>query len=271
MNFNDDPENDDILDLDTPIDEEAEPQDGEQEAAEEQAEEEIGFGETEEDDSAPDLPKRLRAEIKARDRELALAKKRLAELDKPAAAIEVGDRPTREQFDWDDDAYDQAIDEWNERRLRAQQQAEQPTDLQAEAKQDVERLTTGITTLQFADAQEVAPAALEALTPEQQFVIASAAKEPAKLIYALGKNPDRLKALQDIKNPVKFIAEVARMETQMTTRTRTPPPPENVRSGDSRVSSGSDKELARLQKRAEASGDYSDVLSYKRRLREKAA
>ena len=264
----DDPEDDDVLDLDTL----AEEGEGDEEQQEEQAEEEeIGFGDQEEDDSAPDLPKRLRAEIKSRDRELALAKKRLAELDKPAAAIDVGDRPTREQFDWDDEAYDKAIDEWNERRLRAQQQADQPNDLQEEAKQDVQRLTTGISTLGYSDAKEVTEAATEALTAEQQFVIASAAKEPAKLIYALGKNPERLKALQDIRNPVKFIAEVARMETQMTTRTKSPVPPEQHRSGDARPAQSTDKEMARLQKQAEATGDYTAVLAYKRKLREKAA
>src|SRR3546814_4112003 len=61
---------------------------------------------------------------------------------------------------------------------------------------------------------------MEALTADQQFIFATASKEPAKLIYALGKNPARLKALLEIKNPVKFIAEVARMETQMTTKSR---------------------------------------------------
>lgn len=273
MHLND-PEDDDVLDLDTPIegDEGADEQasDPADEEAE-QAEEEIGFGEEEDDDTAPDLPKRLRAEIKERDRKLAIANKRIAELDKPAVAIEVGPRPTREQFDWDDEAYDKAIDEWNERRFQAQQQAGQPNDLQAEAKQDVERLTAGISSLPYADAQEIVPEAMKALTAEDQFIIASAVKEPGKFMYALAKNPERLTALLDIKNPVKRIAEIARMETQMTTRTRTPVAPEQVRSGDTRPASSSDKTLAQLQKKAEASGDYTAVLAYKRGLREKAA
>lgn len=230
----------------------------------EAGEEVIGFGDEEEDDDAPDLPKRLRGLVKDRDRELAQARKRIAELERPDAAIEVGDRPTRDQFDWDDDAYDKAIDEWNERRLAAQQQGERPNDLQAEAQQDVQRLTTGIASLSYADAKDVAPAAMDALTPEQQFVIASAAREPAKLIYALGKNPERLRALQDIKNPVKFIAEVARMETQMTTRTRTPPAPENIRTGDAKPSVATDKEEARLEKEAQKTGDRTALLRYRR-------
>lgn len=267
MNLND-PEVDD-LSIDADENETGDQDNQEEQQQEEEAEEEIGFGDDDEKES-PNF-RELRNLVKERDRELAIVKKRLAELDKPAAAIDVGDRPTREQFDWDDEAYDKAIDEWNERRLRAQQQADQPNDLQEEAKQDVQRLTTGISTLAYSDAQEVAKAATEALTAEQQFVIASAAKEPAKLIYALGKNPERLKALQDIRNPVKFIAEVARMETQMTTRTKSPVPPEQHRSGDARPAQSTDKEMARLQKQAEATGDYTAVLAYKRKLREKAA
>lgn len=268
----DDPEDDDVLDLEAPI-EDADPQDDQTDNQDQDpGEEEIVFGATEDDDdTAPDLPKRLREEIKKRDRENALLKKRNAELEKPAAAIDVGPRPTREEHDWDDDAYDAAVDEWNARKIAAQQQAEQPNDLQAEAQQDVQRLTMGIQTLSYADAKEITESAVEALTSDQQFVIASASKEPAKLLYALGKNPDRLKALLDIKNPVKFIAEVARMETQMTTRTRTPVAPENVRQGDARPPAQGDKETARLEKQAQTTGDYTALLAHKRKLREKAA
>lgn len=233
----------------------------------EAAEEEIGFeGDEEEgDDTAPDLPKRLRDEIKKRDRENAALKKRVAELDQPAARTDPGPRPTRDEFDWDDDAYDKAIDSWNEKRMQAQSEQAQPNNLQAEAQQDVERLTTGIATLAYADAAEVVPSAMEALTAEQQFVIASAAKEPAKLIYALGKNPARLKALLDIKNPVKLIAEIARTEMQMTVRSKSPPAPENVRTGDARSGvAGADKEEARLEKEAEKTGNRTALIKYRK-------
>ncbi|UKK84747.1 hypothetical protein L7H23_01185 [Sphingopyxis sp. BSN-002] len=235
-------------------------------------EEEIVFGTPEDDDTAADLPKRLRAEIKERDRKLAIANKRLAELDKPAPVVEVGPRPTRDEFDWDDEKYDAAIDKWNRDKFAAEQQASAPTDLETEAKADVAKLQTGLSSLAFADASEVVGNAMEALTDAQQFMISQASNESAKLIYALGKNPDRLAALSAIKNPVKFIAEVARMEAQMTTtRRKAPPPPENIRQGDARPAQGGDKELARLQKQAEASGDYSALLAHKRKLRDKAA
>ena len=235
-------------------------------------EEEIGFGDDEdEDDSAPDLPKRLRNEIKERDRKLALAEKRIAELDKPAAPIDVGPRPTREEFDWDDEAYDAAVDAWNERKVTAQTQASEPTDLQAEAQRDVQNLTTGLAALTYPDKDDIVPATMEMLTPEQQFIFATAAKDPAKLIYALGKNPTRMKALLEIKNPVKFITEVARTEMQMTVKNRKAPAPEHIRTGDARPAARSDKQLAKLQADAERTGDYDAVMAYKRTLREKAA
>lgn len=238
-----------------------------------QDEEEITFAGDEEDgdDTAADLPKRLRDEIKKRDRENAALKKRVAELDKPAAPADVGPRPTREEYDWDDDKYDAAVDEWNAKKLRAEAAQDEPNDGEAEAKQDVERLNTGIASLTYADAKDVVPQAMEALSAADQFIIASAAKDPGKLIYALAKNPARLSALLDIKNPVKKIAEIARMEMQMTVRSKAPPPPENVRSGDARVSVGADKEEARLEKEAERTGDRTKLIRYRSEKNQKAA
>ncbi len=232
-------------------------------------EEEIGFGDDEEeDDSAPDLPKRLRNEIKERDRKLALAEKRIAELDKPAAPIDVGPRPTREEFDWDDEAYDAAVDAWNERKVTAQTQASEPTDLQAEAQRDVQNLTTGLAALTYPDKDDIVPATMEMLTPEQQFIFATAAKDPAKLIYALGKNPTRMKALLEIKNPVKFITEVARTEMQMTVKNRKAPAPEHIRTGDARPGTATDKQLAKLEAEAQRTGDRTALIKYNK---EKAA
>lgn len=226
-------------------------------------EEEITFGE-EDDDTAADLPKRLRDEIKKRDRENAALKRRVAELDQPAAAVDVGPRPTREEHDWDDDKYDSAVDEWNAKRMRAEAAQSAPNDGEEEARQDVERLTTGIASLSYPDAKDVVPEAMKALSPADQFIIASAAKEPGKLIYALAKNPSRLSALLDIKNPVKKIAEIARMEMQMTVRTKAPPPPENIRQGDGNASVTTDKEEARLLKEAERTGNRTALLRYRK-------
>jgi hypothetical protein len=233
-----------------------------------EAEEELTFGEEDDDDTAPGLPKKLRNEIKERDRALALANKRIAELDKPAAPIDVGPRPTREEHDWDDEAYDAAVDAWNERKLTAQTQASEPNDLQAEAQRDVQNLTTGLAALTYPDKDDIVPATMEMLTPEQQFIFATAAKDPAKLIYALGKNPSRMKALLEIKNPVKFITEVARTEMQMTVKTRQAPQPEHIRNGDARPGGGADKELARLEKEAQRTGDRTALIRYNK---EKAA
>src|SRR3546814_4484309 len=80
MNFGD-PNDEGVVTEDDGVNPEAD--DGAPNVNVEQAEEEeIGFGDEEEDDSAPDLPKRLRAEIKDRDRKLAQAHKRISDLDK---------------------------------------------------------------------------------------------------------------------------------------------------------------------------------------------
>lgn len=229
-----------------------------------EAEEELTFGDDEDDDTAPDLPKKLRNEIKERDRALALANKRIAELDKPAAPVDVGPRPTREEFDWDDEAYDAAVDAWNERKVTAQTQASQPNDSEAEARQDVDRMHVSIASLSQPDAKDVVAGAVEVLSPADQFIIARVVKEPGKLIYALGKNPARLKTLMEITDPVKKIAEITRMEMQMTTRTRTAPQPEHIRTGDARPGSGADKQLAKLEAEADKTGDRTALIRYRK-------
>lgn len=257
---------DDFDDIDDLPDTDAE-DGGDEQGGDDDGGEEITFAGDEDDgdDTAADLPKRLRDEIRKRDRENAALKKRVAELDQPAATVEVGPRPTREEFDWDDDKYDAAVDDWNAKKLRAESAQAEPNDGEAEAKQDVERLNSGIASLTYADAKEVVPEAMKALSAADQFIIASAAKDPGKLIYALAKNPARLSALLDIKNPVKKIAEIARMEMQMTVRSKAPPPPENVRSGDARVNTGVDKEEARLEKEADRTGDRTALIQYRKK------
>jgi hypothetical protein len=89
-------------------------------------------------------------------------------------------------------------------------------------------------------------------------------------MYALGKNPEKLKELAAITNPVRFTAALVRMETKMTVSTRKPSTsPEKVIAGNSAVSGINDKTLDRLRDEAEKTGDFTKVLAYKKQLRAK--
>ncbi len=234
-------------------------------------EDDVTFGDEPEDDTAPDLPKRLRDIIKERDKELAILRRRdaeAAELRKPQP-IDVGEEPTMESCDWDDDKFKAEWGAWKERSVRAELAPVQEDDLAAQAKKDVERLNTGLATLAYSDAADMTATAKAALTPQQEFSIATVAKDPATLIYALGKNPAKLAALTAETNPIRFIAAVARMEDSMRVGKKAVPNPEHIPQGDAMPKSA-DKQLAKLEAEANRTGNRTALIAYRKKLAAKA-
>ncbi len=69
--------------------------------------------------------KALKAEIGEKDSEIEQLKRQVEQLSTGQVAPQqqqaeaLPPRPTREQFDYDDDAYDKAVDEWNDKKLEA--------------------------------------------------------------------------------------------------------------------------------------------------------
>jgi len=92
------------------------------------------------------------------------------------------------------------------------------------------------------------------------------------LIYALGKNTEKLKEIAAIQDPVEFAFAVATLETQLKVSSKsTVPPPESRVRGQVAAGNSSDQKLAALRAAAEKSGDYTQVLNYKRSLKQKAS
>src|SRR4051812_10975907 len=113
------------LELDTPIE-------GEEPVIEEGAEQQsepftIEIDGEEADDETP-LVKQLRQEIRARDRQLAEAKP--GALETP---IVVGEKPTLESCEYDEDKYDSEFTAWTERKAAAAEQASKSEKVQQEA------------------------------------------------------------------------------------------------------------------------------------------
>jgi hypothetical protein len=240
---------------------------------EDAGEEEIGFGEEAEDEGDPaDLPKRLRNEIRERDRAIAALSRRAADAEERAkpVPVEVGARPRLEDFDYDEEKFDAAVDEWSDRKVQAQlAQRQQPTSAEDEARQDVQRYEASVSGLTFSDASEVISDVRASLTPQQEYMIASVSADAGKLLYALGRNPSKLRELVGVTNPAKFIAKVALMEASMTVRKKSAPNPERIPQGNA-MPKGADKELARLEKEAERTGNRTALIAYRRKLREAA-
>jgi hypothetical protein len=87
-------------------------------------------------------------------------------------------------------------------------------------------------------------------------------------VYALGKNPKKLKELASITDPVKFAFAIAKLETQLKVSNKKPaPPPEKVVGGTAPIRGAVDSTLERLRADAERTGDYSKVFAYRKQKR----
>lgn len=110
----------------------------------------------------------------------------------------------------------------------------------------------------------------ELLVVEKLAMIINGVKDPALMVLALDQNKKKAKELAEIDDLALFAIELGRLETQLkTSKRKRPPPAEEVVEGGSSPSGGVDKELQRLQKEADKSGDRTKVLAYKRKLRNK--
>ena len=224
------------------------------------------------DADAPDLPKRLRTEIKERDRRLLAAERELEELRKKTAPapIEVGPRPRLEDFDYDEDKHNAALDDYEERKVNAalQKQNEvKDNDLVEEAQTDVAKFQQSIVALSFADAKTIVKSVGEAMPADMQYAVAASALDPATFIYALGKHPAKLQELLSIKNPTKRIAAIVRMEASMKVgQGRKAPEPDRPLKGNASAAVRSDKKLEQLEKEATRTGDRTELIRYRKTL-----
>ena len=230
--------------------------------------------EEEEHKQAPEWVKDLRKENREKSRKLRELEAKLAERDAqtaaPAAAIQ---KPTMEDCDYDTDLYEQKFLAWQQQET-ARKEAERKKADDEKAQNDawnakVSAYNDAKAKLKVSDYEEAEEVVQQSLSVMQQGVIVSGADNPALVIYALGKNPDKAKELASIKDPVKFAFAVAKLETQVKTSPRkAPPAPEGrVRTGNAAPSGAVDNTLERLREKAMKTGDMSEVVAYKAKLR----
>jgi hypothetical protein len=271
----DEPE-DDVLELgEEDLVQQPEQVDDTQPAAQAQDDIEIPtFGDASEEEADDnDLVKKLRAEIRARDIKL----KEREESAKPQPEIVVGEKPTLESCEWDEDKFEAQLDAWKERKRQAEDRANQHTEAQNKANEQWKAtLTTyaGKRAAFPADVMDEAETAVAAtLNPTQQAIIVSVADNPAKLMIALGRNQAKLDALAETTDPLKFAATIAKLETEVRMTKRKPTAePDTPQRGSASLSQGAaDKKLEQLEKDARRSGDRSKLVAYKAELNRKAA
>jgi len=248
---------------------------GETEQHEEESDEVVvSIGEeappAEEEQRAPEWVRELRKANREKERRIRELEAKLQTTtqteNKPVA---LGPKPKLEEFDYDADRFEQALDAWHERKRQHDletervRQAEQTQQQAWQAK--LEGYSKAKAELKVRDYEDAEAIAQEVFNVTQQGVILQGADNPALVIYALGKNPKKAADLAKINDPVKFAFAVAKLEKELkVTNRRAAPAPERVIQGTGRASGAVDSTLERLRAEAEKTGNYTKVLQYKR-------
>ena len=215
-------------------------------------------------------------ELRKRSKEVAKENKRLKEKLQTfeQSTNELAPKPKLEDFDYDVGEFENALLKWDkQKQARLQKQQQEVEQKQALEQQWQERLKqyqqakSSLNVPDFDDAEDTAKALLD---DSQQSILIHAAKNPERLVYALGKNPERAKALGEIKDPVKYTYALAQLEKdlKMNTRKKAPPAPERRISGTG-SSAGANAQIEKLREEASRTGDFSKLLKYKKQLRKK--
>ena len=216
-------------------------------------------------------------DLRKKERE---ARKRIKELEaqvqqaKPAdKPIEVGAKPKLSDFDYDEDQFESAVEQWHERKRQVEQQQAAKQAEEEKAKQawqtkmqSYEERRQNVAS-KVRDFEEVEEAAKDKLTATQQGILIHAAENPELILYHLGKNPKKAQELSEVTDPIQFAFAAAKLDSQMKIQTRKPSTqPERKPSGSAGLSGVVDQKLAQLEAKAAKTGDRTELIKYKKSL-----
>lgn len=220
--------------------------------------------EPEDDKAASPVIRGLRAQNRRLQRELAETRRKINAAPQPQQPA-LGPRPTLEAYAFDTGKYEEALADWVKQKAAAD--AEVQSKVSAfQAK--VAAYTKAKAELKVKDYADAELAVTSTLSIPQQSIIVSGTKNPALVVYALGKSDKRLRELAAMSDPVEFAIEVGKLEAQMKVSSKKPvTTPESRVVGNGQPSGTVNSVLERLRAEAAKTGDYTKVNAYKKKLK----
>lgn len=227
---------------------------------------------------AKDLRKKAREDAKLiRDLETRVTAAERKPAPNEPAAIVVGDKPSLESCEFDADKFEKELLAWTDRKAKAEQQERDRTARQTEQQtaygQRLNAYRNGALALKVADFDASEKAIELALTPIQQSIIVKLAKDSALFVYALGRDPAKLKELAAVTDPVAFAYQIAATEKEIKTMPKSKFQPETrpaAGGGGGTLPAGSSAALEAARKKAADTNDYTEVNRIRRELDEAA-
>lgn len=180
------------------------------------------------------------------------------------------EKPTLDDHDYDSDAFEQDYAQWltEKQQVDAQVHAERQKYEQYHEryKADVDAIKA-----KAPDYDEVELSVVDVLSEQKQGLLQMLVDNPAKVVYALGKNsPAQLERLSKLDD-IQFAKQIVLMEMQMSSKTKSrnqnkPKPKTHELEG---AAGGADTRLTKLEAEADRTGDRSKVAAYKKQLKSK--
>lgn len=211
---------------------------------------------------APEWVKKVREENRELKRQL---KQRESQQHEQQVLRE---KPTLDDHDYDSDAFEQDYAQWlqEKQQIDAQVQAERQKYQQYRDryKADVDAIKA-----KAPDYDEIELSVVDVLSEQKQGLLQMLVDNPAKVVYALGKNsPAQLERLSKLDD-VQFTKQIVLMEQQMSSKSKSrnqnkPKPKTHELEG---AAGGADTRLAKLEAEADRTGDRSKVAAYKKQMR----
>lgn len=219
---------------------------------------------------APAWVKETREKYREAQRENRKLKQQLEQRSGQPEQQALREKPTAEAHEYDTDAYEADYEAWlvEKQQYEARAQAEQQKYQQYRDryKADVDAIKA-----KAPDYDEVESSVVDVLSEQKQGLLQMLVDNPAKVVYALGKNsPAQLERLSKLDD-VQFTKQIVLLEQQMSSKTksRNPNKPKPKTHELEGAAGGADTRLAKLEAEADKTGDRSKVAAYKKQLKSK--
>lgn len=236
----------------------------------------VSFGEVEEpedDKPAPEWVKNLRKQDREKAKLIKELEAKLAEKEPAKLTPE----PQLADFDYDEDAYKAAYAQYLTEKQDVDRKAQEAqARREAQEQEFIERQQSYVEaaqSLKVPNYQDAEDLVRDVLTDDQRQLIIEGIDNPqdqAYLVYALGKNPEKLQELAKITSLPRFAVELGKIQKDMKVTKRKPnSKPEQKPQGGSATAPGRlQKKLDAARADAKKSGNWDQYFALKRQAAE---